>query len=179
MEKEVVTQLAGMFGLADHLGHLTSSGTIANLEALFVARQTHPGKAIAYSSDAHYTHSRMCHLLGVSGRAVPTRADGTMDLEVLETLLQTGEVGTVVATTGTTGLGAVDPVDQIMPLCRRYGVRIHVDAAYGGFFRLIADDTADGVAAAPFAAIADCDSVVARSAQARLAALRLRCRAVC
>ena len=160
MEKEVVTQLAGMFGLADHLGHLTSSGTIANLEALFVARQTHPGKAIAYSSDAHYTHSRMCHLLGLSGRAVPTRADGTMDLEVLETLLQTGEVGTVVATTGTTGLGAVDPVDQIMPLCRRYGVRIHVDAAYGGFFRLIADDTADGVAAAPFAAIADCDSFV-------------------
>jgi glutamate/tyrosine decarboxylase-like PLP-dependent enzyme len=160
MEKEVVAQLAGMFGLADHLGHLTSSGTIANLEALFVARQTHPGKAIAYSSDAHYTHSRMCHLLGVSGRAVSTRPDGTMDLEVLETLLQTGEVGTVVATTGTTGLGAVDPVDQIMPLCRRYGVRIHVDAAYGGFFRLIADDTAHGVAAAPFAAIADCDSVV-------------------
>ena len=66
----------------------------------------------------------------------------------------------MVATTGTTGLGAVDPVDQIMPLCRRYGVRIHVDAAYGGFFRLIADDTTDGVAAAPFAAIADCDSVV-------------------
>jgi glutamate/tyrosine decarboxylase-like PLP-dependent enzyme len=37
---------------------------------------------------------------------------------------------------------------------------VHVDAAYGGFFRLIADDGPDGVAAAPFAAIADCDSVV-------------------
>jgi glutamate/tyrosine decarboxylase-like PLP-dependent enzyme len=160
MEKEVVALLASMFGFADHLGHLTSSGTIANLEALFVARQTHPGKAIAYSSDAHYTHSRMCHLLGVTGRAVPTQADGTMDVEALETLLQTGEVGTVVATTGTTGLGAVDPVDQIVPLCRTYGVRIHVDAAYGGFFRLIADDTAEGVVATPFAAIADCDSVV-------------------
>ncbi len=160
LEKEVVAQLAAMFGFGDHLGHLTSSGTIANLEALFVARQTHPGKAIAYSSDAHYTHSRMCHLLGVSGTAVPTRADGTMNLDALETLLQTGEVGTVVATTGTTGLGAVDPVDQIVPLCRRYGARVHVDAAYGGFFRLIANDTADGVAAAPFVAISDCDSVV-------------------
>jgi glutamate/tyrosine decarboxylase-like PLP-dependent enzyme len=160
LEKEVVAQLAAMFGFGDHLGHLTSSGTIANLEALFVARQTHPGKVIAFSSDAHYTHSRMCHLLGVSGKAVPTRADGTMNLDALETLLQTGEVGTVVATTGTTGLGAVDPVDQIVPLCRRYGARVHVDAAYGGFFRLIADDTAEGVAAAPFAAIADCDSVV-------------------
>jgi glutamate/tyrosine decarboxylase-like PLP-dependent enzyme len=90
MEKEVVAELAQMFGFSQHLGHLTSSGTIANLEALFVARQTHPGKAIAYSADAHYTHSRMCHLLGVEGRSVPTVADGTMDLLALEKMLQTG-----------------------------------------------------------------------------------------
>ena len=67
---------------------------------------------------------------------------------------------TVVLTTGTTGLGAIDPVHDALPLCRRYGARVHVDAAYGGFFRLIADDSPSGVAAAPFAAIAGCDSVV-------------------
>jgi glutamate/tyrosine decarboxylase-like PLP-dependent enzyme len=160
LEKEVVAQLAAMFGFDQHLGHLTSSGTIANLEALFVARQIHPGRVVAYSADAHYTHARMCHLLGVTGRAVPTISDGTMDLQALEELLRTGDVGTVVATTGTTGLGAVDPVHDVVALCRRYGARVHVDAAYGGFFRLIADDSADGVAAAPFAAIADCDSAV-------------------
>jgi glutamate/tyrosine decarboxylase-like PLP-dependent enzyme len=160
MEKEAVAQLATMFGFDQHLGHLTSSGTVANLEALFVARQTHPGKAVAYSADAHYTHSRMCHLLGVDGVTVPTAGDGTMDLQALEEALRTGDVGTVVATTGTTGLGAIDPVPEIVALCRRYGARVHVDAAYGGFFRLIADDSPDGVAAAPFTAIADCDSVV-------------------
>lgn len=160
LEKEVVADLATMFGFEDHLGHLTSSGTIANLEALFVARETHPGKAVAHSADAHYTHARMCHLLGVESVAVPTGADGTMDLVALERLLDEGRVGTVVATTGTTGLGAVDPVHEIVPLCRERGVRVHVDAAYGGFFRLIADDTEEGVAAAPFAAIADADSVV-------------------
>jgi glutamate/tyrosine decarboxylase-like PLP-dependent enzyme len=160
MEKEVVAQLAAMFGYSGHLGHLTSSGTIANLEALFVARQIHPGQAVAHSADAHYTHGRMCHLLGVDAVAVPTAADGTMDLQALEELLRGGRIGTVVATTGTTGLGAVDPVPEIVTLARRYGARVHADAAYGGFFRLIADDTADGVAAAPFAAIADCDSVV-------------------
>ncbi|WP_407691291.1 pyridoxal phosphate-dependent decarboxylase family protein [Saccharopolyspora mangrovi] len=160
MEKEVVSQLAAMFGFDQHLGHLTSSGTIANLEALFVARQTHPDKAVAYSADAHYTHARMCHLLGLKGIAVPTTADGTMDLQRLEELLRSGGIGTVVATAGTTGLGAVDPVHEIVALCRRYGVRVHVDAAYGGFFRLIADDSSDGVAAAPFIAIAECDSVV-------------------
>ena len=160
MEKDVVAQLAAMFGYSDHLGHLTSSGTIANLEALFVARETHPGKGIAHSADAHYTHARMAHLLGIEAVAVPTVADGTMDLDALDRLLAGGRVGTVVATTGTTGLGAVDPVHEIVPIARRHGVRVHVDAAYGGFFRLIADDAADGVAAAPYLAIADCDSVV-------------------
>jgi glutamate/tyrosine decarboxylase-like PLP-dependent enzyme len=160
MEKEVVAELAAMFGLPEHLGHLTSSGTIANLEALFVARQIHPGQAVAHSADAHYTHARMCHLLGVEAVAVPAGADGAMDLSALEELLRGGRIGTVVATAGTTGLGAVDPVHEIVALARRHGARVHVDAAYGGFFRLIADDTPDGVAAAPFAAIADCDSVV-------------------
>ena len=43
MEKEVVADLAAMFGMPTHMGHLTSSGTIANLEALWAARETHPG----------------------------------------------------------------------------------------------------------------------------------------
>jgi glutamate/tyrosine decarboxylase-like PLP-dependent enzyme len=160
LEKEVVSQFASMFGFAEHLGHLTASGTIANLEALFVARETHPGKAVAHSVDAHYTHARMSHVLGMESVAVPTTAAGSMDLDQLETLLRAGRIGTVVATTGTTGLGAVDPVHEIVTLCRTYGARVHVDAAYGGFFRLVADDTPDGVASAPFVAIADADSVV-------------------
>jgi glutamate/tyrosine decarboxylase-like PLP-dependent enzyme len=160
MEKEVVAELAQMFGFEHHLGHLASSGTIANLEALFVARETHPGKGIAHSQDAHYTHQRMGHVLGIPTHAVRTTADGTMDLAALEHLLRSGSIGTVVCTAGTTGLGAVDPVHGIIPLARRYGARVHVDAAYGGFFRLIADDRPDGVAAAPFRAIADADSVV-------------------
>ncbi|MEN9821973.1 MAG: hypothetical protein RLZ04_399 [Actinomycetota bacterium] len=160
MEKEVVASLSAMFGYGEHLGHLTSSGTIANLEALFVARESHPGRGIAHSADAHYTHGRMSHLLGVESFAVGATAEGTMDLDALAALLATGKVGTVVATAGTTGLGVIDPIDEILALCREYGVRVHVDAAYGGFFSLIADDTADGVASAPFAAIAGCDSVV-------------------
>ncbi|RJL31636.1 pyridoxal phosphate-dependent decarboxylase family protein [Bailinhaonella thermotolerans] len=157
MEKEVVARLAEMFGFGTHLGHLTSSGTIANLEALFVARESHPGRGVAYSADAHYTHSRMCHVLGVRGHAVPTDARGRMDLDALESLLRTGEVGTVVLTAGTTGLGAVDPIDEALALRERYGVRLHVDAAYGGFFTLLAGDL---VEEGPWRAIAGCDSVV-------------------
>lgn len=160
MEKDVVARLATMFGMPRHLGHLTSSGTIANLEALFVARECHPGKAVAFSADAHYTHARMCHVLGVEAVSIPTDELGRMDLAALDAELSAGRIGTVVATLGTTGLGAVDPLDRIVPLAREHGVRVHVDTAYGGFFSLIADGTVDGVVREPFEAIRQADSVV-------------------
>jgi glutamate/tyrosine decarboxylase-like PLP-dependent enzyme len=158
MEKEVVAQLAAMFGLRTHLGHLTTSGTIANLEALYVARQLHPGRGVAFSSEAHYTHARMCAVLGIDGTPVGVDAAGRLDLDELDALLATGRVGTVVATAGTTGLGAVDRVDRVLETARRYGVRVHVDAAYGGFFTVLAGQ--EGLDPAPWQAIASCDSVV-------------------
>lgn len=160
LERDVVGRLAAMLGVAPYLGHLTSSGTIANLEALWVAREQRPGTAVAFSEQAHYTHARMCGVIGVEAVPVPADAQGRMDLDALDRVLATGRVGTVVATLGTTGLGAVDPVDRIVEVARAHGVRVHVDAAYGGFFALVADDAADGVASAPFAAVGRADSVV-------------------
>ncbi len=161
MEKELVPELAAMFHLpANSLGHLTSSGTIANLEALFIARELHPTKAVAFSTEAHYTHSRMCHVLGVEAIAVPTDATGRMDIVELESLLRTGRLGTVVATAGTTGLGMVDPIERIVPMAHDVGVRVHVDAAYGGFFSILAWADSDLIPAASFRAIAEADSVV-------------------
>ncbi len=161
MEKEVVADLAAMFGLPAHLGHLTSSGTIANLEALYVARELHPGRGIAYSDQAHYTHARMCGVLGLPGTAVASDEAGRIDVGALEDLLAGGTIGTVVATAGTTGLGAIDPVHEILAAARRHGVRVHVDAAYGGFFTLLAGVGGQaGLDPLPWRAIAACDSVV-------------------
>jgi glutamate/tyrosine decarboxylase-like PLP-dependent enzyme len=160
MEKEAVAALAGMFGFDVHLGHLTASGTIANLEALWVARELHPGGAIVTGENAHYTHARAAALLGVRHDTVPEDALGRIDLDALEQRLRRGGVGTVVATTGTTALGALDDVAAIADLCAAHGARLHVDAAYGGFFALLADGGTPGVAAAPFSAIARADSVV-------------------
>ncbi|MCL6737178.1 pyridoxal phosphate-dependent decarboxylase family protein [Streptomyces neyagawaensis] len=161
MEREAVARLAEMFGFDTHLGHLTTSGTIANLEALFVARELHPGRGVAYSSEAHYTHGRMCRVLGIEGHPVPADGQGRIDLDALEDVLRTGDVGTVVLTAGTTGLGAVDPIHTALALRDRYGVRIHVDAAYGGFFTLLAGaDGPERLPAEPWRAIAQCDAVV-------------------
>jgi glutamate/tyrosine decarboxylase-like PLP-dependent enzyme len=166
MEKEVVADLAAMFRLpAGSLGHLTSSGTIANLEALWVARQLTGGRAVAHSQDAHYTHARMCEVLGVESVPVAADAAGRMELDALEDVLRTGRVGTVVLTAGTTGLGAVDPISEALALRDRYGCRLHVDGAYGGFFTLLAwgEDGAELLGpetAARLRAVGACDSVV-------------------
>ena len=139
MEKEVVAALAAMVHLPDDaLGHLTTSGTIANLEALWVARELHPGKVVAFSDEAHYTHARMSRVLGVETVPVAVDAAGRLQPEALEAVLRTGRVGTVVLTAGTTALGAVDPIDDVLALRARYDFRVHVDAAYGGFFALLA-----------------------------------------
>ncbi|MGW4399481.1 pyridoxal phosphate-dependent decarboxylase family protein [Amycolatopsis nivea] len=154
MEVEVIADLARMFGFAQpSLGHLTSSGTIANLEALWVARELAPGKAVVHSQDAHYTHGRMCQVLGVESRAVRALPDGRVDLSAVEAEVRGGGVGTVVLTPGTTGLGAVDDIQQALALKERYGVRLHVDGAYGGFYALLGEYEA-------YRAIGSCDSVV-------------------
>jgi glutamate/tyrosine decarboxylase-like PLP-dependent enzyme len=162
METEVVSDLARMFGYETHLGHLTSSGTIANMEALWIARSLHPEKAIAFSAESHYTHSRMCEVIGARGIEIAVDDRGRMDLDDLRAKLKSGAIGTVVMTSGTTGLGAVDPIDEALELRREFDFRIHVDGAYGGFFKLLADEdeTLGEGAASAFRAIAQTDSVV-------------------
>lgn len=158
MEMEAVREIAGMFGWSEFLGHLTSGGTFANLEALWVAGQSEPGKTIVASEQAHYTHQRVSAVLKLPFRAVAADEAGRMDVGALEALLQTGEVGTVVVTLGTTALGAVDPLDEILKLQARYRFRIHVDAAYGGYFRLASN--LGEAAARAFERIHDVDSIV-------------------
>lgn len=136
MELECIAALGEMFGLEKPLGHLCGGGTMANLEALWVAGRLHPGKTIVASSQAHYTHGRISEVLGLNFAAVPAGTDGRMDLAALEKQIQSGDVGTVVATLGTTGLGTVDPLAEILELRKNYDFRVHVDAAYGGYFKI-------------------------------------------
>ena len=157
LEREAVVAIATMFGYKEHLGHLSASGTIANLEALWVARHTKPGLVLA-SSQAHYTHSRMCEVLGMPFKSVAVDARGRMDLNALEDLLKREQVATVVVTLGNTALGAVDPLHEVVKLRAKYGFRIHVDAAYGGYFKLVDNLRSDARAA--YDATFEADSIV-------------------
>ena len=158
MEKEAVAEIAAMFGWPTHLGHLCGGGTLANLEALWVAGQLHPGKKTLASSLAHYTHARLSEVLGNAFGTVAADASGKMDLDALQQQLDPGDVGTVVITLGSTGTGSLDPLPAILELRRQYDFRVHVDAAYGGYFTLV--ETLNDGARAIFDAISEADSIV-------------------
>ncbi len=136
MEKEATAEIAKMFGWDVFLGHLCSGGTMANLEALWVSGKLQPDKLIVASEMAHYTHSRISEVLKLSFRSIPCDNQCRMDLKALEKVLKTGKVGTVVVTVGTTATGSIDPLPEILILREKYGFRLHIDSAYGGYFTL-------------------------------------------
>jgi tyrosine decarboxylase/aspartate 1-decarboxylase len=158
MEREAVAQIAAMFGWRDHLGHLTGGGTMANLEALWVAGLLQPDKKIVASAQSHYTHQRISGVLRLPFAKVETDARGRMDPGALEKQLQAGDIGCVVATMGTTATGSVDPLPEILALRQRYGFRVHIDAEYGGYFTLAGNLAPETRAA--FDRIAEADSIV-------------------
>jgi glutamate/tyrosine decarboxylase-like PLP-dependent enzyme len=158
LEKEAVSEIAAMFGWREFLGHLCGGGTMANLEALWVAGQSRPGKSILASEQAHYTHSRISAVLQLPFEKIRCDALGRMDVNALAQRAAKGDVGTVVATLGTTATGSVDPLPEILELGDKYGFRVHADAAYGGYFVLVSN--LEEPAARSFARIGESDSIV-------------------
>jgi tyrosine decarboxylase/aspartate 1-decarboxylase len=157
MEKEAVAQLAAMFGWTKFLGHLCGGGTMANLEALWVAGQLAPGKTILASSQSHYTHERISKVLQLPFEKIASDGRGRIDLKLLEKRLKRRDVGTVVVTMGTTATGSVDPLHEILGLRTKYNFRIHVDAAYGGYFTLV--ENLEPETQKAFAALREADSI--------------------
>src|SRR5437667_1995327 len=158
MEKEAVAEIAGMYGWKNFLGHLCGGGTMANLEALWVAGQLLPGKKILASEQAHYTHGPISGVLQLPFESVPCDARGRMDVNALAKRVGRGDVGTVVATMGTTATGSVDSLPEILALRTKHGFRIHADAAYGGYFVLTENLGEDAERAV--ARIGEADSIV-------------------
>ena len=157
-EKEAVAEIAKLFGWDTFLGHLTGGGTMANMEALWISGQLNPGKKVVASEQAHYTHKRISEVLRLDFQAVPCDDRARLDVDALRKILEGGDVGTVVATIGTTGTGSVDPLLEILKLKKEFGFRLHADAAYGGYFVLA--DNLDEHARKVYDHLGEVDSLV-------------------
>ncbi|GAA1708173.1 aminotransferase class V-fold PLP-dependent enzyme [Fodinicola feengrottensis] len=139
IEQEVIAALAELVGYDKEkaAGVMTGGGTESNLMGLLLARDARPGPVRVFCSPyAHFTIARNAMVLGLGPNAVTpvrTEADSRMDLAALrDALAASPERAVVVATAGTTDLGTIDPIDEIVSVAREFGAWVHVDAAYGG-----------------------------------------------
>ncbi len=148
LENATTDWLARVIGYPEGAaGTLTSGGSIANLAAIVAAREARDeagGGAVYATRFTHYCVDKALHIAGrtkAPRREIATDGRYRMSLEALEEALGRDRAAgvrpwLVVASAGTVDTGAVDPLQEIAEICRRYGAWFHVDGAYGGLFAL-------------------------------------------
>jgi aromatic-L-amino-acid/L-tryptophan decarboxylase len=159
MEKAAVSWLMDLVGFPSEgsMGLLVSGGSMASLTGLAAAREwvtTREGWSaresglwsqanpltLYVSTEGHTTIRKAAHLLGLgeaSVRLVPVDRAYGMDVEALRAAIGADRGSghrpfCVVASAGTAGTGAIDPIDAIADLCEDEDLWLHVDGAYGG-----------------------------------------------
>ena len=125
IEERVVAWLAPFFGLRG--GHMVPGSTLANLTALWVARDLRDVQEVVTTSAAHLSIAKAARLLRIPLRVVDVEADGSVRREALGDLSKAA----LVLTAGTTAIGAVEPLQY-----GREAAWFHVDAAWAGPLRL-------------------------------------------
>ena len=130
LEEVTLDWLAQLLGLPPGLhGHIEDTASTGVLSALAVARAVSPGRRVVLCSEhAHSVADKAAKLLELELRKVPVDDEFRLRPELLEL----GDACAVIATIGTTGAAAVDPIPTIADACDAAGVWLHVDAAYAG-----------------------------------------------
>jgi aromatic-L-amino-acid decarboxylase len=139
-ELEIVTinWLLKLFGFPSKRGGgiFTSGGSMANLTAIVTA-----SKAVLYLSDqAHSSNIKAITILGFRRdqiRIIPTDLEFKMSLNKLQNAiakdrLQGLQPFCIVASSGTTNTGTVDPLLELSKICKKEKLWFHIDGAYGG-----------------------------------------------
>lgn len=152
MEHMLTRWMASMVGFpSTSAGNLTSGGSIANLIGVVTARDARgvtaveiPRSVIYLTAHVHHSVDKAIRIAGLREcviRHVPMDARHRMDADALDQLI-TADLAAglrpflVIASAGTTDVGAVDPLPTIGDIADRHGLWLHVDGAYGAFFAL-------------------------------------------
>lgn len=150
LEDQTSSWVAELVGHPHARGGFTSGGQVSNLSAVLAARERalpgsrasgipDRGGAVYCSSEAHQSIVRAAEVSGLgsdSVRRLPIDAERRMAPEALERAVEQDRAAgivpvAVVATAGTTLTGAVDSIADLLTICERHGVWLHVDGAYG------------------------------------------------
>lgn len=152
MENMLIRWVAGVVGYpASSAGNLTSGGSIANLIAICTARDAKRVKAATLSRSviylthqAHHSLEKAIRIAGLAEcpiRHVPMDKAYRMDpLALQQQIKEDIRNGLIpfllIASAGTTDVGAIDPMPELAQIAKKHRLWFHVDAAYGGFFVL-------------------------------------------
>ncbi|WP_261793699.1 pyridoxal phosphate-dependent decarboxylase family protein [Psychroserpens burtonensis] len=153
LENMLIRWMCRLMGYPNNAaGNLTSGGSIANLVALVTAREAHNLKArnfdksvIYLSEQAHHSILKAIRISGLSEapvRFIPLDKKLRLSVNELEkAIIKDKEDGLtpffISASFGTTNTGAIDPIESIAKIAKKHRLWFHVDAAYGGFFKLV------------------------------------------
>lgn len=154
LEQMMMIWLRKMIGLSeDFEGVIQDTASTSTLAAILTAREKITQFGInengAFNSDvlrvycSDQTHSSIDKAIKISGIGrrnlvrIPSRSDFSFDPEglrkaVADDIKNGFKPCCVIATLGTTGTTAIDPVRAVGEICREYGIWLHVDAAMGG-----------------------------------------------
>jgi aromatic-L-amino-acid decarboxylase len=152
-EAEVVRAFCQLYDLPDTAeGMFLPGGTWATLQALALARYQAigtrapgPGLRVYTSEAAHFSVQRTASVVGIGADDIVSLVKlgrGELNVPLLAETIRRDRHGgktplAVVATAGTTGTGAVDPIAEIAELCASENVWLHIDACYGGAIALL------------------------------------------
>jgi aromatic-L-amino-acid decarboxylase len=130
LEELTVDWLRQLMGLPEEFrGHIEDTASTGVLAAVAVARSLQPDRRVLVCSEhAHSVADKAARLLGLELRKVPADDEFRMRPD----LLDPQDACAIVATIGTTGMTAVDPIPEIAERCANAGTWLHVDAAYAG-----------------------------------------------
>lgn len=152
MEHMLTRWMATVVGFPDTAaGNLTSGGSIANLIGVVTARDSRgvtaldiPRSVIYLTTHAHHSVDKAIRIAGLREcviRHVPMDARHRMNADALDAMVRADRAAglrpfLVVASAGTTDVGAIDPMNAIGDITERHELWLHVDGAYGAFFAL-------------------------------------------
>ncbi|SFD83589.1 aromatic-L-amino-acid decarboxylase [Blastococcus tunisiensis] len=164
VEQHVMDWFAELLGLPSSFRSTSTGGGVvqdsssgANLVALLAAlHRTSTGATVRHGVDpdratvyvSAETHSSMEKAVRIAGlgsdavRIVEVDADLAMRPAALAARLERDVARgytpvLVCATVGTTSTTAIDPLAELGPICQKYGVWLHVDAAYAGVSAIV------------------------------------------
>ncbi|XVH30606.1 tyrosine decarboxylase MfnA [Haloferacaceae archaeon DSL9] len=135
LEAAAVDRLGRIAGLDAPHGYIASGGTEANVQAVRAARnlaETDEPNVVAPES-VHFSVNKAAEVLGVELRTVPVDGDYRADCRAAAAAIDADTV-LVVGVAGSTEYGRVDPIAELTALAHDADARMHVDAAWGGFY---------------------------------------------